>query len=593
MTTGPRRALPMPDDPADVDDFVEDPSEQTLILPRRGIELPQSEADPSPDGTGFGVRAGRRVANPARLVDSVPPPPRGRDMQPVLPPLAAPRARRMADGEMAASSSSAPRRSATSPLEWDSPVEFVRPRRSATSPSEWDLPDTHLSPAEPVSPARAVGLVEAPVTAAAPAADVPPAVRDTVPAVVQPARTGSWRWGLLVGLLLCAALVAWLALNPRQHTDNPGSAPVKELAFLSPERAAPLGGVWSIAEDVRTIGDDSPVPTCFTGAPALLPKATASSLRSLRSDAQGTVLHRIDTYADVATAKDAFTARRGQLGMCTGTGRIVAAHALSGFGDEAVLVDVASQETTPRSHAVLLVRIGSGVEIVDAGVAGEVAPAPQLAQTMAPVVGDHCGPLTGSCSATTTLTKAVPPPGTEPGFLVAADVPRVTPGVGVWVPVAPSPTIDMKGTLCETTKLGEVPATRRFQRTLILTEDPAAGVYFGIDALVVEFGDEASANAFAGKLDADLTSCGSRMPTAAVDKIASTDGTLGTTTIKARTAVVVQKPAGTTARFRTGIVVAGKRVVYLVETPREDYDLSDAQWVEVTLRAGQRLGQWS
>lgn len=635
MDATPRRGIPLPDG---IDDFDEDPSEITAVLPRRVIESHDWSAESPTEPESV---AGRRAAAAPEDEPETPPVASrpARDKQPVLPPTSAAVSAAASTGRrFSASDEVAPRRSATSPSQWASPADAVPrrsatspsawsrapeprrsatspsqwaarplPRRSATSPSLWDSPPesevkTVLRPrgAEPIIPPPAHPRPGAPTPAGAPEATPFAATQAAEPdspsaqaaAVVTPQRR-TWPWLVLALLLTAAVVAAWSILKPETQTDNPGTQEVPAaLQLVSPEQLSDLPGTWQTTQDVATLDDHSPAAKCLTGSTQRLPRAQASSLRLLGTTDGATLLHRLDTYTDRGTAIDAFAARRAQLSTCDSPVHIVGASQPLGLGDDALVLEVVAQEAAPVTHTVLLMRVGSGIEVLDLGAKGNVASPKELSAVAGKLVADHCERLEGTCSATNPRVTPIPPPtGGDAGFLLPADLPRLSPGVGTWVATAPTPKIDLTGSGCEVTKPAEAAANKRFQRTLILTNDPTAGKAFGIDTVVFQLASPGEATALAGKFNEAISTCASRVANASVERITQSNGTADNGNVTATTAHVTQRPAGNAVVFRTGVVVVGNRVVYLVETPKETYGLSDAQWGAAVIRAGQRAAQ--
>lgn len=604
----PRRALP-PDD-----DVIDDP-------------LPDDDADS--DATGIDDAA---FADAADDDDPVPSPSPRRAMPAVeaVPPPASP----SPTNPPAASPPSGRRFSeAALPASW----KTTGPRRSATTPSAW-------SPASPASPAAAPatptpdhGLVQAPTAAdAAPATPRPPAPQAepslaeppeppaeppeptrhsaavTRPAATEtadspdspdtsPPRRGGGRGRRVVIVVIAIVLIVLLALggwwliqqqrggsSGASAADNPSSAGY----LVTAAEAAKAPGTWSVATTVASVNDQTPLSKCLAGRSSGPVPATTLQRTLTSSVESGALLHRVEVFADVASATAAFAARAAQAGTCPSPDPMYLAGALrvTGAGDEAVLVTAVAQEATVRTHRLLVARTGRAVNIVDVSATGTpITPEAALATTV-PAISRECQVFDGACPSTPATSATLLPAGANAGFLGPADLPRITPGVGTWTANNPTATLSAS-TLCENTSLETSGAQRAFQRSLVLLKDPKAPETFGIDNVVFSFADAAAAKAFAGKLADNLTTCPTRVPSAKVIGTAPITASTGTVDIAGTSVSLTQDAAPTVVPYRAAVLSVGTRVVYLVMTPTTSYGFDDATWAAVAARAAERASQ--
>ena len=113
-------------------------------------------------------------------------------------------------------------------------------------------------------------------------------------------------------------------------------------------------------------------------------------------------------------------------------------------------------------------------------------------------------------------SAAVPPPGDPAGWLAPGDLPQLTPGVGAWH-ATDVDQMRLPGTQCEGVDLTTVPgASKRSQRTFLLTDDPRAPQGFGVDQAIYTFGSAEEAQSTLTKINQNMEACGSRAATATV-----------------------------------------------------------------------------
>lgn len=504
--------------------------------PRRGIP-PEEHAAPL-DGDAAPPSWGRRFADPPA---------------PVLPPVqaGATPGRRFSADDLSDDWAPAP------------------PRRSATSPSGGASPASPLSPAVPAPAAPALA---AEATAAVPAPAPRPRPRWLVPA--------------LVGVLAVALVAGW-ALVARPWAALSAQALLAEPADLAGVSA---GTAWTPTDDLAP--DETRGLRCASPGAELRPVAplTGRTARRTFTSTTGepaTVVQQVEAYADADAARQGYAARLAQLGGCAGTpDRVLAGFTVTGLGEEAGGVRVVEQDAAARPHHLLVVRAGTYVTLVDAH-ADATAPAAQaLASALAPSVARLCRAGGAACTGTPAVADAEPPAGVPAGFLTTGDLPRVTPGAGVWIGARIQP-MTLAGSGCEGVDLTAVPGATAAQQAFVLKEDPAASANFGLDEVLYTFATPAEASAFATALTANLRGCQASRPAATVTE----HGTLPAPAVGQLLNVDQRISLDKVARSRVLVGVAGPRVVYLAANPTPQFDLPDAAWLDVLGRALTRATQ--
>lgn len=494
----------------------------------------------------------------------------------------------------------APRRSALSATE---PGEALpAPRRSASSAS-WPLDD---EPATPATATPGVGT-PGPIPQEQPPAAVPsqpdagrPAAR--IFAGLGRSRSGSLAIGALALALITFMIVFATTRGPAkvvQVTSSPDASPSQTSADAALMSAADANLIaknlgWKVATTSDAVTSDSPQAACLVRAENL-PNPVSTKQRTL-STASGdaAALHQIDRYASAPEAVTAYAALRSGLAVCDAVpAHLESAATVTTLADEVTSVTVAYQDPVPTYHTLLLARTGQQITTVDVAQNKTPMAVGGVVASAAAVLARSCSDAGGACPASPKVTPAVPPAGPVPGWLVDADLPRLTPGMGLWTSTPPANLSD-EGTACENVSLPSVKGpTARSSRTYLITQDSSTTENFGVDSLLFSFSSANGAAQFAKTLNTNLVRCASRMATATVGKptVLAGTGEQGTTVSASTVSIQQKQSASAVLYFRTAVVTAGTKVVYLVGLVGKSYDFTDAQWSAIGLRAGQRATQ--
>ncbi|HEX5334331.1 MAG TPA: hypothetical protein VFW55_00525 [Propionicimonas sp.] len=423
-----------------------------------------------------------------------------------------------------------------------------------------------------------------------------------VPAVAGPLKGRRSRPALIViaavaAVVVLVAAVVWaLTLRSTAPSGGPSESgtAVAQDPFLTAADLGTLGGATWVDPNVDAAGLR---PLCLPATADGLPAALRSPSRKVTSSSSPaeTVVQALDVYGDDATATQAYAARLVQAGTCADTvALITGANTITGLADSAEVVRLTVQEQTDQFHSLLISRTGRSVSLIDVTTAAAVT-ASDLANVAAAALSRGCGGELGTCPGSISVATSVPPAGNPFGWLVPADLPRITPGAGRWGATEPKTTLDVVGSLCEAINLKTVAGTQAVgQRTLLLADDSSAPQGFGVDQVVYTFADAKGVSTLAGKLDKNLTGCADRAPTASVKEGPAVKGTgANGAKISGSTYLVTQKTGTNTVVFRVAVLSIDNRLVYLLANPSTSFDFTNADWAKVAVRAGERASQSS
>lgn len=533
--------------------------------PRARRALPARD-DPSDDAEA--PRGSRRLWEPTAAADPQPSDPQPAGVTPIPPPAPV-----MPTSEAAPASAGRRFSAAELPSEAERPL----PRRSALSPA--------------ATRARSPRSADE---------------ADSAADATEPRWAFAWtpRRKALVGAVAVVAVVGVVAasqlLRPQTTvqapTPTPSAVTVEPVAtyLLQPADLAGVraGASWTAATTATTVEAGTPQPTCLPPA-AELRVAPASSLVRTFSPAdgqEGGVLHQVDTYATAADAEAAYDQRLSQLGACElNTAWVRSAAEVDGLADDASALTLVLQDVQAEYHTIVLSRTGTRVNVMDATQPDEAPGLQPVVTALAAASARQCADSGGACVTQPEIAAAIPPVVAPAGWLAPVDLPRITPGAGVWRG-ADLAQMRLAGSRCEAVDLVSVAGTTASaQRTSLLEDDTAAPTGFGVDEAIYTFANAADAATFARTLTTNIDQCAARTATAEVARTAELGGNA-----PGAAWVVTRKvsSAAATARFRVAVQVAGNRVVYLMGNPSATFDFSDDAWTAVAVRAGERLTQF-
>lgn len=331
-------------------------------------------------------------------------------------------------------------------------------------------------------------------------------------------------------------------------------------------------------------------PVCFSAVTTAATDRTSS--RKLATANNDSLLQVATTYADEAAATKAYNEDLVTAGTCAdGAALVLSASNVNGLADAAQAIELKVQATKEEDHLLLVARTGRIVNIFDI-VTKKTLPVTTAAQVAATSLSLQCEG--GTCPGTVAVAATVPAAGNPAGWLIPADLPRITAGVGKWTSPNPGP-VNSTGSQCEGVELAQVSGTNAAgQRSLLLTGDAKAPQYFGVDQVTYTFADAKSAAALAAKLTKSINGCAKRVLTASVNDGSKVTGVgQNGATITGKTWKITHKTTVSTFVFRVTVVTSGPKVTYLLANPSKSFDFSDDAWQEISLRAAQRASQAS
>ena len=428
----------------------------------------------------------------------------------------------------------------------------------------------------------------------------------------------------LVGVATAAALL----VGGGFLIVNDGPAPIEEAAADAPQREAPAD---TSAQTESAPATEAPSPSAFLLDDSALvtgqemnrltrPKAdwtVASTTDGTTGDpiyapcqqepfadpdGKQSLLRRYDAEDDDLTAVQvieesrserqsalAFEKMEGWYARCDDDGvQLQSTMGVHGIGDEARAFRLRDTGKRDTYVTVGIVRTGPITTAVIASTKDERAVAPMRVLSRAGVsVTRMCLPVSGDCTTQPRVKTTTPlPTGEYPGFLAAYDLPTISNVTAPWVGTDPARSPDNPAaTPCERANFGRP----QDPRTRVFVQPTAKKLpqRFGLAETVGTFQAPAKARGFLERAYDSADSCPDRELSAS-EPIARElpEGSEG---MAWRFEFEVNEDES--VFYRVGLVRAGPRVALLSMSPSETYDVSQREFVNAVVRAGQRLAE--
>ena len=430
------------------------------------------------------------------------------------------------------------------------------------------------------------------------------------------------RRGLLIGLVALLVILGALGYTlvrvlggadgdgtggPPSTSSSPsvtGSPPVlSEDLLLTPAALADVDPVlsWTVDSSVSASpspngapGVQSAVVCLDHDAVSALSGPQQAVVRALNGDGVDapSVRHEALAFGTDLEALYAYEAASLAFGDCGQPDALIeSGRLITGLGDAALgLVVVVDDGTRTVVHSVVLIRTGRVLDVVEGLRLDRRLSVTRLAQATAGAVNAQCAVFGGGCAATVEVTGGPPPAGAaEPGLLTRADLPAVGEDRLGWdsEPVGPPEDEVIDGTGCESVAWADID-----QETVRAKSYELSDADLALHQLVVVRKTEGSATRLARRVRDGWDACASQRFDVTVSELEKISGSgAEDAEITGWTAEVSHPVPEGIVRSRVGVVAVGDKVVFTLLTPVEDLDLTDRQFDQLTLRAGERASQ--
>jgi len=296
------------------------------------------------------------------------------------------------------------------------------------------------------------------------------------------------------------------------------------------------------------------------------------------------------------TAAHAETAYRSLVysySLCAGR-QLAEFSLLQGVGDGARLVTLRSVvRGEVQSRQVAIARTGTVVTawVVDAADAHPVR-RKALTSVLADSVDMLCKAADGACTERPQAVVQHPPPpiGTAAGFLATIDLPVLDGIDAPWAGTEPGRVRhNPAATDCDQADFAAAGAAEVRARTFVVPGANGLGSVFGVSQTIGRFDDLREAARFERRVGRTVERCEDRQSSASVTPI---DRFTGSSRLAGSVwGVELTTAEHRTVEFQVALVRVGDLVTQITFTPAGGHDLTPRQFLDLAVRAGQRLAQ--
>lgn len=323
------------------------------------------------------------------------------------------------------------------------------------------------------------------------------------------------------------------------------------------------------------------------------PRAVAGLVRTFEATGGSarSAMQSVEISRDAEAAQAAYSRAVGWYSGCTIPGfQFQSAYQINGVGDEAQLLQVkVSGGADISNYDIAMVRLGEVFTSFVMRTSGGAGPAPaDIANSLAATVKRLC-PDGDSCASTPAAVAVPPPPSTEEhGFVATIDLPMVDGIRDPWVGVK-SVAVE-KGeddtTRCDKADFVGAGASSARSRTYVIPQADLPDT-FGFTETYAVFPDAAAASDYLGQLRDRVNKCADDELTITVSKEQreTVDGAYTLSAWRIENKLEAKK----SIYFRVGFVQVGNTIAKLSLIPDGEADMTDADFVWLSRRAGERL----
>lgn len=312
------------------------------------------------------------------------------------------------------------------------------------------------------------------------------------------------------------------------------------------------------------------------------------------------VVNQLGLFSDTETAQQNYRHLVDNIASCPQSPVLIeSAATVANLGKQAMVFKLTVQNESPIYHMIVLINSEKLNWVFDFSSPSSLDLS-KLLSTTAQAVTRTCQIGGGECSpgdATGPQLKTSPiivPPSSNPGWLGSQDLPRLTPGAGIWsVSTSQAVPASYTGTGCEKISLatadGPIDRTRR---SYLLIRDDKLSDGFSIDEFVFLFEDQHKANAFANELKSNISSCAKESPqTKIANQIKVSGQGEKSSKFSGKIFHLARTSGQSSDNYWSSVVQLDKKVLYLVNSSGPTAGFEAEIWQKITLRAGERLSQ--
>lgn len=272
--------------------------------------------------------------------------------------------------------------------------------------------------------------------------------------------------------------------------------------------------------------------------------------------------------------------------------QLVDAYSVTGVGEQAQVLRLRIPAKQDRAFTVGIARTGAlTTSTVLETLSTQPAPAATLAGVLATAVRNLCASrVAGDCVSAVATRQTLPPPsGETPGMLAIADLPVIANVMRPWVGTdAETATVNPAATTCDKASFLSAGAVRPLTRTFLIPQAQLPE-RFGLTETIGRFRSPKAAAGFVRRVAAAMKACpDKRLSSKVSNALADPKSYRGSTYALWRLVNQLNKRDDTVS-FWMGIIRVGSYVAQVNLTPVDRYDVSQATFRALVVRARDRL----
>jgi DNA-directed RNA polymerase specialized sigma24 family protein len=381
---------------------------------------------------------------------------------------------------------------------------------------------------------------------------------------------------------------------PEPEPLVPAGPSVHVVQLLDADTISELGprAGWRETTTSDGLRNQDPLALCAQGRFAS-PRLLTGLTRTFRGDLsrRETAAQTVELAGSEAAAERAYETHLGWYSGCQEPRvQLLESYTVRRTGGDTVILVLREWSDPAVTMTVGIGRTGAAMTtLVHQATSGGAAPVDAFAAMMDTALLRLCSTTDGDCQDSRP-PRPTPPPSTGEGsgFLGVVDLPPVATLAKVWggtepLRWRPNP----PATPCDAADFSDGPELAR-SRTYVVPGAEQVPLTFGIGETIARFRTERAARAFADRTAEAVDLCDEDNPGASVsDPVRARRGPI-TATVWRMTFSVADDEEVT---YRVGIVVAGNRVAQVTFSPVGRFDIDQAAYEQLLLRAGERLSE--
>lgn len=309
-----------------------------------------------------------------------------------------------------------------------------------------------------------------------------------------------------------------------------------------------------------------------------------------------TLVQTVELSNSPGAAARAYQTTLGWYAGCTAPRlQLIDAYTVKGIGDKAQILELRIPGSRDLSYVVGIARTGAlTTSTVLETLTGSPVTPQQVSTALAAAVRNLCvSPVSGACVGAVKTVETMPPPSGETrGMLATADLPAIATVSVPWVGTDPQDaTTNLAATTCDNADFAKSGAVRPVTRSYLFPRQANLPKRFGLTETIGKFTSTKAAIKFADQVIADMRACPDRELSSSITRQVVNRGSEFETTYAFWRLENQVNANEDKVIFWTGIARVGAYVAQVTMTPFQEYDVNQATFNGLIVRARDRLNE--